>query len=47
MAEPLKPLNLMGWIGEHPDGFPKPVGNKVVWHDGEFLTFVSLSLIHI
>lgn len=41
MAAPLTPLNLMGWIHENREHFPKPVGNKVIWQDGEFITFVS------
>lgn len=41
MARPLVPLDLKAWISEHRDEFPKPVGNKVVWHDSEFIAFVS------
>lgn len=41
MAVPLTPTNLMSWIEEHRDEFPKPVGNKVVWYDSEFIAFVS------
>lgn len=41
MAEPNVPLNLLGWIQENRDRFNKPVGNKVIWQDGEFIAFVS------
>lgn len=41
MASPLVPFSLMGWIEEHQDEFPKPVGNKVIWRDSEFIAFVS------
>lgn len=41
MAAPLTPLNLLGWIEEHRDKFVKPVGNKVIWQDSEFIAFVS------
>ena len=41
MASALTPFSLMGWIEEHRDQFPKPVGNKVIWQDTEFIAFVS------
>lgn len=41
MADALTPFNLMSWIEEHRDGFRKPVGNKVIWADTEFIAFVS------
>ena len=41
MASALTPFSLMGWIEEHRDEFPKPVGNKVIWQDTEFIAFVS------
>jgi 3-hydroxyanthranilate 3,4-dioxygenase len=41
MAAPLVPLNLATWIDEHRDQFLKPVGNKVIWREGEFIAFVS------
>jgi 3-hydroxyanthranilate 3,4-dioxygenase len=37
----LKPLNLTDWIEQNRENFPKPVGNKVIWQEGEFITFVS------
>ncbi len=37
----LVPLNLMAWIEKNRDDFPKPVGNKVIWKDGDFIAFVS------
>ena len=41
MAAPLTPFNLLGWIEEHRTEFRKPVGNKVIWPDSEFIAFVS------
>lgn len=41
MAKALAPLHLMSWIEDHRDQFPKPVGNKVIWYDSEFIAFVS------
>ena len=41
MADPSVPFSLMGWIEDNKDQFHKPVGNKVIWHDGEFIAFVS------
>lgn len=41
MAPPLKPFSLMQWIEENRDNFRKPVGNKVIWQDSEFIAFVS------
>jgi 3-hydroxyanthranilate 3,4-dioxygenase len=41
MAEPLVAFSLMGWIAENREGFRKPVGNKVIWRDSEFIAFVS------
>jgi 3-hydroxyanthranilate 3,4-dioxygenase len=41
MAEPLAAFSLMGWIEENRENFPKPVGNKVIWQDTEFIAFVS------
>jgi len=41
VADPLIPLDLMGWIQANRDDFKKPVGNKVIWHDAEFIAFVS------
>lgn len=41
MAQALVPFRLLDWIDEHRDEFPKPVGNKVIWEDTEFIAFVS------
>jgi 3-hydroxyanthranilate 3,4-dioxygenase len=41
MAPSLTPFNLMDWITENRDQFRKPVGNKVIWQDTEFIAFVS------
>jgi len=41
MAEPLVPFSLLGWIEENRENFRRPVGNKVIWQDGEFIAFVS------
>lgn len=34
------PLNFKRWIDEHRDLFKPPVGNKMVWEDGEFIVMV-------
>ena len=34
------PLNFRRWIDEHRELFKPPVGNKVVWEDGEFIVMV-------
>jgi len=41
MAQALVPLDLLAWIEQNRDNFRKPVGNKVIWEDGEFIAFVS------
>lgn len=41
MAQPLVPFSLLGWIEDHRSDFRKPVGNKVIWSEGEFIAFVS------
>lgn len=41
MASTLVPFNLMSWIQENKEEFRKPVGNKVIWEDAEFIAFVS------
>jgi 3-hydroxyanthranilate 3,4-dioxygenase len=41
MAPALTPFSLMNWITEHRDEFRKPVGNKVIFSDSEFIAFVS------
>jgi len=41
MAQSLSPFNLMEWIRRNHDQFHKPVGNKVIWQDSEFIAFVS------
>lgn len=41
MAVPLTPFSLRGWIEANRDEFRKPVGNKVIWKDSEFIAFVS------
>ncbi len=41
MAKALTPFSLIGWVEENRDNFPKPVGNKVVWEDTEFIAFIS------
>jgi 3-hydroxyanthranilate 3,4-dioxygenase len=41
MARPLVPFSLLGWIDENRSEFRKPVGNKVIWQEGEFIAFVS------
>ncbi len=40
-AHPLVPLNLSDWIEANKDQFHKPVGNKTIWTEGEFIAFVS------
>lgn len=40
-AESLSPpLNFMKWIEDHRDQLKPPVGNKVIWRDGEFICMV-------
>lgn len=41
MAQALVPFNLMSWIEENRGTFLKPVGNKVIFSDSEFIAFVS------
>ncbi|MHB1810043.1 MAG: 3-hydroxyanthranilate 3,4-dioxygenase [Solirubrobacteraceae bacterium] len=41
MAEPCKPVRLDDWIEENRGQFRKPVGNKLVWENGDFIAFVS------
>jgi 3-hydroxyanthranilate 3,4-dioxygenase len=41
MAPACIPFRLMDWIAEHRADFKKPVGNKVIWEDTEFIAFVS------
>ncbi len=36
----LTPLNFQRWIDEHRHLLKPPVGNKVVWEDGEFIVMV-------
>lgn len=42
MATALVPLKLADWVDAHRDDFKKPVGNKVVWEESEFIAFVSV-----
>jgi len=37
----VKLLDLADWIKESEGEFHKPVGNKVIWEDSEFIVFVS------
>jgi 3-hydroxyanthranilate 3,4-dioxygenase len=37
---PTSPYNLKGWIEENRHLLKPPVGNKMVWQDGEFLVMV-------
>lgn len=41
MPSALRPFSLIQWIDENRENFHKPVGNKVIWQDGEFIAFVS------
>ena len=41
MAVHSMPFSLLGWIEQNKDNFHKPVGNKVIWQDSEFIAFVS------
>ena len=41
MADALVAFNLIAWIEENRNNFPKPVGNKVIWKASEFIAFVS------
>ena len=34
------PINFAAWIEEHRDLLKPPVGNKVIWEDGEFICMV-------
>jgi 3-hydroxyanthranilate 3,4-dioxygenase len=36
----LTPLNLQRWIGEHRHLLKPPVGNKLIYHDSEFIVMV-------
>jgi 3-hydroxyanthranilate 3,4-dioxygenase len=36
----VSPQNLKAWIDEHRDLLKPPVGNKMVWTDGEFLVMI-------
>ncbi|MDX1389825.1 MAG: 3-hydroxyanthranilate 3,4-dioxygenase [Acidobacteriota bacterium] len=36
----LVPYNLKSWVDEHRDLLKPPVGNKMVWQDGEFLVMI-------
>ncbi|NIP18401.1 MAG: 3-hydroxyanthranilate 3,4-dioxygenase [Xanthomonadales bacterium] len=36
----LPPINLQAWIEEHRHLLKPPVGNKVIWRDGEFICMV-------
>ncbi|MCZ6618506.1 MAG: 3-hydroxyanthranilate 3,4-dioxygenase [Gammaproteobacteria bacterium] len=33
-------LNLQGWVDEHRELLKPPVGNKMIWQEGEFLVMV-------
>ncbi len=39
MLKPL-PINLLNWVEENREFLKPPVGNKMVWNDGEFLVMV-------
>ena len=34
------PFSLLGWIDDHADELQPPVGNKVVWKDGDFIFMI-------
>ena len=38
--KPLVPFGLWDWIGEHRQAFEPPVGNKVIWEDGQFTAMI-------
>lgn len=40
MSKLVSPLNFKAWIEEHRHLLKPPVGNKVVWNDGEFIVMV-------
>jgi len=40
MDTPLKALDLRGWIDQHRELLKPPVGNKLVYHDTEFIIMV-------
>ena len=39
-AHNLKALNLQAWIDEHREFLKPPVGNKLIWDDGELMAFI-------
>ncbi len=36
----LSPINLRSWVDEHRDLLKPPIGNAMVWKDGEFLVMI-------
>lgn len=40
MSKLVKPLNFKKWIDEHRHLLKPPVGNKVVWQDGDYIVMV-------
>ena len=36
----MKAINIQAWIDEHREILKPPVGNKLIWDDGELMAFI-------